>query len=84
MVASTDGFALAATDLDLRGAGQLFGRRQSGLPDLRLARIDRDLDVIGRTRDLARAIVAAEARPDASTAKATRKVRNGVRNARFA
>jgi len=58
MVATTDGFALAATDLDLRGAGQLFGRRQSGLPDLKLARIDRDLDVIGRTRDLARAIVA--------------------------
>ena len=60
MVATTDGFALAATDLDLRGAGQLFGRRQSGLPDLRLARIDRDLDVIGRTRDLARAVVAAD------------------------
>ena len=62
MVATTDGFALAATDLDLRGAGQLFGRRQSGLPDLRLARIDRDLDVIGRTRDLARAIVADDPR----------------------
>jgi ATP-dependent DNA helicase RecG len=60
MVATTDGFALAATDLDLRGAGQLFGRRQSGLPDLKLARIDRDLDVIGRTRDLARGIVAAD------------------------
>jgi ATP-dependent DNA helicase RecG len=44
------------TDLDLRGAGQLFGRRQSGLPDLKLARIDRDLEVIGHTRDLARRI----------------------------
>jgi ATP-dependent DNA helicase RecG len=62
MVATTDGFALAATDLDLRGAGQLFGRRQSGLPDLKLARIDRDLDVIGRTRDLARDVVAADPR----------------------
>lgn len=62
MVGTTDGFALAATDLDLRGAGQLFGRRQSGLPDLRLARIDRDLDVIGRTRDLARDIVARDPR----------------------
>ena len=62
MVETTDGFALAATDLDLRGAGQLFGRRQSGLPDLRLARIDRDLEVIGRTRDLARDIVAADPR----------------------
>ena len=60
MVATTDGFELAATDLDLRGAGQLFGRRQSGLPDLKLARIDRDLDVIGRTRDLARGIVTAD------------------------
>jgi len=60
MVATTDGFALAATDLDLRGSGQLFGRRQSGLPDLKLARIDRDLDVIGRTRDLARSIVSAD------------------------
>jgi ATP-dependent DNA helicase RecG len=56
MVGTTDGFVLAATDLDLRGAGQLFGQRQSGLPDLKLARIDRDLDVIGRTRDLARRI----------------------------
>ena len=62
LVATTDGFALAATDLDLRGSGQLFGRRQSGLPDLRLARIDRDLDVIARTRDLARSIVAADPR----------------------
>jgi ATP-dependent DNA helicase RecG len=60
MVATTDGFVLAATDLDLRGSGQLFGRRQSGLPDLKLARIDRDLDVIGRTRDLARDIVSAD------------------------
>lgn len=62
MVATTDGFALAATDLDLRGAGQLFGRRQSGLPDLKLARIDRDLEVIGRTRDLARDVVIADPR----------------------
>jgi ATP-dependent DNA helicase RecG len=62
MVATTDGFVLAATDLDLRGAGQLFGRRQSGLPDLKLARIDRDLDVIGRTRDLARDVVLADPR----------------------
>ena len=60
MVATTDGFALAATDLDLRGSGQLFGRRQSGLPDLKLARIDRDLEVIGHTRDLARGIVSTD------------------------
>ena len=34
---STDGFALAELDLELRGAGQLLGLQQSGLPPLRVA-----------------------------------------------
>lgn len=34
---SNDGFMLAEKDLELRGPGQFFGRRQSGLPELRLA-----------------------------------------------
>jgi len=80
MVDTTDGFALAATDLDLRGSGQLFGRRQSGLPDLKLARIDRDLDVIGRTRDLARSIVTSD--PDHEVAEHERMHAEVVR--RFA
>jgi ATP-dependent DNA helicase RecG len=46
---SNDGFALAQTDLDMRGPGDFFGTRQSGLPPLRTAQLG-DL----RTLEIAR------------------------------
>lgn len=42
MVESTDGFLLAERDLEIRGAGEVFGERQSGFSDLKLGRIPRD------------------------------------------
>jgi len=45
-----DGFALAEEDLRIRGEGSLFGTRQSGLPDLRMVRLTRDLELIRRAR----------------------------------
>jgi ATP-dependent DNA helicase RecG len=44
-----DGFMLAEEDLKLRGPGDFFGTRQSGLPDLRVARIG-DLRVLEQAR----------------------------------
>jgi ATP-dependent DNA helicase RecG len=45
-----DGFELAEVDLRLRGPGDYFGTRQSGLPDLRMARLtDTELLTLART-----------------------------------
>ena len=50
MVRTTDGFALADEDLRLRGEGTLFDTKQSGMPDLKLARLAEDLDLVKRAR----------------------------------
>ena len=50
MVRTTDGFELADEDLRLRGEGTLFDVRQSGMPDLRLARLAEDAELVGRAR----------------------------------
>ena len=50
MVRTTDGFELADEDLRLRGEGTLFDVRQSGLPDLKLARLAEDMDLVKRAR----------------------------------
>ncbi len=43
---TTDGFKIAEADLELRGPGEMFGTRQSGLPDLKVARLTADQDLI--------------------------------------
>jgi ATP-dependent DNA helicase RecG len=57
---TTDGFELADEDLRLRGEGTLFDIRQSGMPDLKLARLAEDVDLVKRARIRAFAIVDAD------------------------
>lgn len=45
-----DGFQLAEADLQIRGEGSLFGTRQSGMPDLRVARLIKDFNLLTRAR----------------------------------
>jgi ATP-dependent DNA helicase RecG len=46
LVDSTDGFYISEMDLKLRGPGEFFGTKQSGLPSLRVANILRDGDLL--------------------------------------
>ncbi len=61
-----DGFELAETDLELRGPGDFFGTRQSGLPALRMARFS-DRGLLEAARELASRISAED--PDLSTSR---------------
>ncbi len=57
MAASVDGFDLAEKDLEIRGAGEVFGERQSGFSDLKLGRIPRDEKIVVEARDVAERIL---------------------------
>ena len=53
---TADGFRIAEKDLELRGAGEVLGTRQSGLPSFRLADLTHDGDLLAAARDDARLI----------------------------
>jgi len=53
MVDTNDGFQIAEMDLKLRGPGEFFGTRQSGLPSLRIANILRDQEILEVARNAA-------------------------------
>jgi ATP-dependent DNA helicase RecG len=67
LVEYQDGFKLSEVDLAIRGEGTLFGSRQSGMPDLKVAKLLRDVDILVEARRDAFALVAEDPtlkRPD--------------------
>ena len=64
LVDTADGFRIAEEDLKLRGPGDFFGRRQHGLPALRMADLNTDTRVLKEARDAAVALLSAD--PDLS------------------
>jgi len=60
MQESSDGFYIAEEDLKLRGPGEIFGTRQHGLPDMKLADMARHMDILAEARNEAVRILEAD------------------------
>ena len=60
MTEHNDGFMIAERDLEIRGPGEFLGTRQSGLPELRVAHLIRDQQVLAEARREAFALVATD------------------------
>ena len=58
LCATQDGFQIAQKDLELRGPGEFFGTRQSGLPQFQVADLVRDRKLLVRCREEARNLLA--------------------------
>ena len=60
MESTSNGFELAEEDLKIRGPGQFFGEAQHGLPDLKVANIFRDVEILLEARDAAENFITSE------------------------
>ena len=58
LVETQDGFRIAQKDLELRGPGEFFGTRQSGIPQFQVADLLRDRKLLGQCREVAENILA--------------------------
>ena len=67
-----DGFRIAEEDLRLRGAGEVLGTRQSGLPDFRLADLAAHADLLAAASEDARLVLESDPRLESSRGKALR------------
>lgn len=54
---TTDGFKIAEEDLKLRGPGEFFGTSQHGLPDLKLADLSRDMQLLQTAHQTSKNII---------------------------
>lgn len=64
MSSTNDGFVIAEEDLKMRGAGDFFGNRQSGLPPFKIADLYTDRELLEQSSQTARTLIAAS--PDLS------------------
>ena len=57
MSKSNDGFYISEEDLKLRGPGDFFGTRQHGLPEMKIANLFEDMDILKEAQNCAQDII---------------------------
>jgi len=57
MTKSNNGFEISETDLLLRGPGEFFGTRQHGLPDLKIANLYKDMDILKEVQEASKELL---------------------------
>ncbi len=60
MCDTNDGFKISEKDLELRGPGEFFGIRQHGLPELKMANLASDMQLLSLAKDAAEKLLAAD------------------------
>ncbi len=60
MTSTTDGFVISQKDLELRGCGEFFGTRQHGLPELKVANLFTDMEVLKLAQEACQAELVAD------------------------
>ncbi|MGE4282628.1 MAG: ATP-dependent DNA helicase RecG, partial [Clostridia bacterium] len=62
MEKTNDGFKISEKDLELRGPGEFFGIRQHGLPDLKIANLFSDVDILKQAQKAALELIAQDSK----------------------
>lgn len=60
MQSTNDGFVISEKDLELRGPGEFFGTRQHGIPELRIANLYKDIDILKLAQEAATQLIKAD------------------------
>lgn len=61
MVSTSDGFEIAAEDMEIRGPGELLGTQQHGFPEMKLGNILKDLNLLEQAREDAQMLLKEDA-----------------------
>jgi len=78
MEETSDGFKIAEKDLEIRGQGEIFGTRQSGIQLFKIANIVRDIEILDAARSSAENLLTTQ-RSSKETAALIKKVRSDVK-----